>query len=211
MRRGSPPRWVLRSSAATAARKSRRVPPRIRCCIRNSDRIDGARRRRRAPRRARCVASDRPLPQRATRRRAASSSASDTGNPRIRCRWPRAVSTSTNGWTACGVVADEDPGGSLAGFRAGARSRWISPSGSRSGRPRWTGWSVVGCVVPQAWSAHSRVCWSPPAPSSRAASSSIRPSSRRRTAWVRAADGGCCSGSACSRLSRNQYWRCSNG
>ena len=32
----------VRSSAAAAARKSRRVPPRTRCCIRNSDRIDGA-------------------------------------------------------------------------------------------------------------------------------------------------------------------------
>ena len=41
-----------------------------------------------------------------------SSSASDTGNPRIRCRWPRAVSTSTNGCDGVGVIADEEPGGS---------------------------------------------------------------------------------------------------
>ncbi len=38
---------------------------------------------------------------------------------------------------------------------AEAVAQWISPSESRSGRPRWTGLYVVGCVVPQAWSAHS--------------------------------------------------------
>ena len=57
------------------------------------------------------------LPQRAIATSSRSSSASDTGNPRIRCRCPRAVSASTNGCTDLGVIADEQPGGFLADFR----------------------------------------------------------------------------------------------
>ena len=51
---------------------------------------------RRWRRRARHAASDRLPPRHATRTARLSSSASETGNPTIRCRWPRAVSTSTN-------------------------------------------------------------------------------------------------------------------
>ena len=115
-----------------------------------------------------------------------SSSASEAGNPKIRCRSPRAVSTSTSGWTASGSSPMRIQVDALAGFRAGAGGSGFLPAGSRSGRPL-IDW-VVRCWLCCAASLVStfRVCWSPSAPSSRVASSSIRPSSRRRTVWVRA-------------------------
>ena len=89
----------VRSSAAIAARKSRRVPPRFLCCIRNNDRIEGVVSESRA---AMCTIRSAGSSTAAERNASASfsSSASDTGNARIRGRWPRAVSTSTKGFTA---------------------------------------------------------------------------------------------------------------
>ena len=129
-----------------------------------------------------------------------SSSASDTGNPMIRCWCPRAVSTSTKRLDCIGVIADEDPGGFLAGVRAESCGGESSPSGSRSGRPRWTGSHVAGCVVPQAWSAHRG---SADRRSHRRAGRRVPRSGRPREGGRRGyARHGCCCWSVRSRSSR---------
>ena len=104
-----------------------------------------------------------------------SSSASDPGNPKNWCWCPRAVSTSTRGWTASVSSPTRIPGGALAGLRAGARTSGFLPAETRNG------WSPGRCVCWLCCAASLvstfRVCWSPLAPS-RVASSSSRLSSR---------------------------------
>ena len=142
----------LRSSAAIAARKSRRVPPRIRCCIRNSDRIDGAPSESRA---ATCTrrTSDRLLPRRATRLRA---DPRPRRTPATRGSGAAAHVRSARRPTAAplAIITYEEPGGILAGLRARGCGAGISPSESRSGHRRWIGCYVADCVVRQASSAH---------------------------------------------------------
>ena len=93
----------LRSSAAAAARNNRRVPLRMRCCIRSSERIDGpAVADAFASNAARCTTRT-AEPSSARVRSAAAScsaSASDAGKATDSHRWPRAVSTSTRGCAA---------------------------------------------------------------------------------------------------------------
>ena len=186
---GDHPDGRHRSRPRAAARKSRCVPPRTRCCIRSSDRVDVAPSGSRPPR---CTMRSTGSSAAAARSAASScsSSASDSGSPTIRCGARVRSAASASGATVSASSAMRSQPSLLDRFECRQPERPTSPSGSRSGRRRWSVSCAVDCVGRQAVSATPTVWSSPSAAPTSAASSSIRPSSRSRTVSVRTASVG---------------------